>query len=397
MNILQKQLNSVKLRPVVLPYIGELPNTIELPNTGHPNAIRSDYPRSLCNYEDLIVLDSSKLIDYGKNVYFYNSCICNYKDGYRLFYRCGKDPKTAEDRIATCLLTKKLEVVQDTNKYVNVYSNFKASKQTGPDNTNRNIKYAYIENNKIVYKHFVYKDGEHVEDPRVVQFNNAWFVFYTDGISIGVAKLDLETCDVIYSHFMNSPPEHIRRLKDSDGREKNWIPFVSNNQLYILYSDSPRTYILCKDNETRLEVQKYDKLLYSLTYDYGTVRGGCPPIKFGPKSLIWFFHSTRRSNTIIGDDRSIYMISAYLSSNEYPFEITKILIAPVLVGIPSPVSMNILYQDNVVYPCGAVVIDDNTFLISMGINDYKIGHLYVKKTDLHWKDASKKMVSYSVL
>lgn len=397
MNALQKQMNMARLRPVILPFLGELETTEELPNTGHPSVIRSDQPRSLCNYEDLIILDSSKLIDYGKNVYFYNSCICNYKDGYRLFYRCGKDPKTAEDRIATCLLTKDLKVVDYSNKYVNVYSNFKASKQSGPDNTNRNIKYAYAENNKIVYKHFIYKDGEHVEDPRVVQFNNAWFVFYTDGISIGVAKLNLETCDVIYSHFMNSPPEYIRRSVDSDGREKNWIPFVNNNRLYVLYSDSPRTYILCADDGHRLSVEKYDKQLYTLNYDYGTLRGGCPPILFNNSTWIWFFHSTRRSNTVIGNDRSIYMISAYLSSNEYPFEVSKVLIAPLLVGIPSPVSMNILYQDNVVYPCGAVVIDQDTFLISMGVNDYKIGHLYVKKTDLHWKNVDKRLISYSVL
>jgi predicted GH43/DUF377 family glycosyl hydrolase len=397
MNMLQKHLNNVKIRPVNLPHLGELEYTEELPNTCHPSVIRNDFPRSLCNYEDLIVLDSSKLIDYGQNVYFYNSCICNYKDGYRLFYRCGKDPKTAGDRIATCLLTKDLQVVPYSNKYLNLYSNFKASKQTGPDNSNRNIKYAYVENGKVVYKHFIYKDGEHVEDPRVVQFNDAWFIFYTDGISIGVAKLDLETCDVIYSHFMNSPPEYIRRMKDSDGREKNWIPFVSNNQLYLLYSESPRTYILCSDDKIRLSVQKYDKMIYSVNYDYGTIRGGCPPIAFNNKTLIWFFHSTRRSNTVIGDGRTIYMISAYLSSNVYPFEVSKILIAPLLIGIPSPVDTQILLQDNVVYPCGAVVIDDDTFLISMGINDYKIGHLYVKKTDLHWKNADKMMISYSVL
>lgn len=397
MNIFQKNLSNIRLRPVIMPYLGELEYTTELPNTCNPNTIRNDQPRSLCSYEDLIILDSSKLIDYGENVYFYNSCICEYKDGYRLFYRCGKNPKTAQDRIATCLLTKDLQVVEGTNKYVGVYSNWEASKRTGPDNTNRNIKYAYSENGKIVYKHFVYKDGEHVEDPRVVEFNNAWFMFYTDGVSIGVAKLDLETCDVIYSHFMNSPPQYVKRSVDSDSREKNWIPFVNNNQLYLLYSDSPRTYILCADNKNRLEVQKYDKMLYSLNYDYGTIRGGCSPLKFNETTFIWFFHSTRRSNTIVGDGRSIYMISAYLSSNNYPFEVSKILIAPILVGIPSPFNSTILLQDNVVYPCGAVVIDDETFLISMGVNDYKIGHLYVKKSDLLWKNADKQLTSFSIL
>jgi hypothetical protein len=50
-------------------------------------------------------------------------------------------------------------------------------------------------------KSFVFKDNHHVEDPRAIEFNNHWFVFYTDGLTIGVAKLTLDTCDVIYSHY----------------------------------------------------------------------------------------------------------------------------------------------------------------------------------------------------
>jgi predicted GH43/DUF377 family glycosyl hydrolase len=343
--------------------------------------------------KDLQYINLHDLIDPNVNIYYYNSCICNYKDQYRLFYRCGKNPKTCEDRIATCLLTKDLQVVPNTNKYVNVFSNWQSSRNAGPDTLNRHIRYIY-ENNE--QKSFVYKNGCHVEDPRVVEFQGHWFMLYTDGLTVGVAKLDLETCDIVYSHFLNVPPKHI--ISDqSDGREKNWIPIVSNNQLYILYSDTPRTFIHCKDKLTHLSVEKHDKLNYNVSWNYGDVRGGCPPIEYDKDSLIWFFHSAKNvhySMPTMGV--RTYFIGAYVTTKIYPFELKQITIFPIFFGTLSPLRKEVSYQSNVVFPCGAVKEDD-TFIISMGINDYCIGHLKVFRKDIIWKSFEKRYTHLSIL
>ena len=78
---------------------------------------------------------------------------------------------------------------------------------------------------------YVFKSGEHVEDPRAIIFNNHYFVFYTDGLTIGVAKLDMN-CETIYSHYLFCPDK--TEFKHHDGREKNWIPFIQENQLLLL-------------------------------------------------------------------------------------------------------------------------------------------------------------------
>lgn len=336
--------------------------------------------------KDLSYLNSDDLIDPGINLYYYNSCLCKYNDGYRLFYRCGKNPKSCEDRIATCLLTKDLQVIPDTNKYINVFSNWTASRNAGPQTLGRNIRYFYPDSQSV--KSFVYKDGYHVEDPRVIEFKGNWFVFYTDGMTVGVAKLDLDTCDVIYSHFLRVPPPNII-ARESDEREKNWIPFVSNDQLFILYSDTPRTYIHCIDGGDQLLIKKYDKLNYIVTWEYGHIRGGCPPIEYDQNTLIWFFHSSKSNYSSISTlNNKIYFIGAYLTSKEYPFEVNQISIFPIFFGTPSPVRTNLTYQTNVVFPCGAVS-DGGNFIVSMGINDYCIGHLKVFRKDIRWKQHQK--------
>lgn len=335
--------------------------------------------------KDLQYINSYDLIDPNINLYYYNSCICKYKDQYRLFYRCGKNPKTCEDRIATCLLTNKFEVVRNSNRYVDVFSNWKLSRNAGPDILNRHIRYIYENNDQ---KSFIYKDGYHVEDPRVVEYLGHWVMLYTDGLTVGVAKLELETCNVVYSHFLNVPSRTLIS-NQSDGREKNWIPVVSNNQLYILYSDTPRTFIHCKDNLTHLSIEKYDKLNYNVSWNYGDVRGGCPPIQYDKDSLIWFFHSAKNiyySVPTMGV--RTYFIGAYVTTKVYPFEIKQITTFPIFFGTLSPLRKNLNYQSNVVFPCGAIS-DGDDFIISMGINDYCVGNLKIFRKDIIWKDFKK--------
>lgn len=341
---------------------------------------------STADVRDMVYMNSQTLIDPKTNCYYYNSCLCDYNDGYRLFYRCGKNPKTCEDRIATCLLTKDLEVVPDTNQYINVFSNWQASRDAGPDSLDRHIRYYYAETGDV--KSFVYKDGMHVEDPRVVQFKGHWFLFYTDGMTMAVAKLELDTCKIVYSHFLPVPPPKLLS-KQSDGREKNWIPIVSGKKLYLLYSDTPRTFIHCKDSGTSLELERYDKLNYVVLWSYGSIRGGCPPIEYDQDRLIWFFHSSKEVYYSVPVQNSkIYFIGAYLTSKTYPFPISQITQFPIFFGSTSPLRPGLAYQTNVVFPCGAVSVDDN-FLISMGINDYCIGHLKVNRSDIVWNPFEK--------
>jgi len=328
------------------------------------------YPRSTCRYRDLKYLDNKDLIDYPNNLYFYNSCLCeNTPDTYQLFYRAGAEPKGYCDRIATCLLTKDLKFMYDTNMYIQLYSNWEESAKT-------------LQLKNMV--NFKFKNGEHVEDPRVIRFNNAWFVFYTDGLRIGVAKLEIVTCETIYSHYLYTPRQALHG--ESDGREKNWIPFVSGKTLYILYSDMPRTIIECYDTEISLEMKPifYTSPETQFVWNYGAIRGGSPPVDYNEYSLIWFFHSQKSFETHIGLKR-VYMIGVYVSENVFPFTIQKYSQLPLLIGIPAEASSIRSLQDCVVFPCGAVKTESG-WKISMGVNDHETAFLDVNESHFLWKN-----------
>jgi predicted GH43/DUF377 family glycosyl hydrolase len=328
-----------------------------------------DYPRALCRYRDLRYLNSNSLID--SKLYYYNASLVDNGDTYRLFYRVGDEPKGCRDMIATCLLKKNLDVVKSSNMYIKVHSNWLESANT----TKLKEMIPYM-----------FNDGEHVEDPRAVKFNDSWFVFYTDGLKIGVAKLDMK-CETLYTHYLSTPK--VFKHGDSDGREKNWIPFVSNNNLYILYSDTPRSIIRCVDTGSDLQFvnftkQDEDPIKY---WNYGNIRGGAPPVIYDSNFLIWFFHSQKKYETHIGS-KTVYMMGAYVSQNTYPFTIVKYCKLPLLIGIASEASTTRSLQDYVVFPCGAVKTVRG-WKVSMGVNDVDIAFLDVEEKHFLWENVKE--------
>ena len=325
-----------------------------------------DYPIAMCSYSSLKYIPNEKLMN---TLYCYNSSICRIpnSDLYRLFYRTGNEPKGYQDKIATCILDSNFEVDVSTNKYINVYSNWKET-MTSKENIQ-------------LLNYYMFKDGEHVEDPRVVVFNNAFFVVYTDGIRIGVAKLDIDTCKTIYSHYIPVPSSVLHG--ESDGREKNWIPFVAGDKLYILYSDVPRTVFECEDTQIKLKVSGIFRSK-SANWNYGFIRGGTPPCEYDENHLIWFFHSQTNYTSHVGTRRT-YMIGAYVSKNTYPFDIVKISQLPLLIGIPAPASRTLSLAHCVVFPCGAIKTEPG-WKISMGVHDYNTGFLDVTEEHFLWKN-----------
>lgn len=352
---LKKLSKAIKEDAVGIELITKLPRIVE-----YTPIIPQRNPVSLCEYKRLKYVDSSKLIDPSKNKYFYNACLL---PDNRLFYRVGKEPKGFEDRIATCQLTDDLDVIEGSNAYIETYSNWAESAKT------RVLKSILP---------FVFKNGEHVEDPRAIIFNNHYFVFYTDGLTIGVAKLDMD-CNTIYSHYMFCPDTV--EFKKKDGREKNWIPFLNDGKLFLLYGTDPVIYFECQDTGKRL--------VYSVLHDqgseckirwnYGYVRGGAPPAEYDSSSLLWCFHSTVPSDT----GKPKYMFGVYVTENVYPFKFKKMCRLPLLIGIPSHASTTLSLQNNVVYPCGLVKRGEG-WRISMGVNDYDVAFLDVTESDFLW-------------
>ena len=351
MESIKKRSNEIKLKQcgVILHEIPVAKTYVEIQVT--------KLPKSLCDYHRLKFLD----LEFKDYLYFYNACLL---DNNRLFFRCGKEPKGYEDRIGTLLLDENLKVIPETIKLIDVYSNWKESATT---------------KSLMIQLPYVFRSGEHVEDPRAILFQNNYFVFYTDGLTIGVAKLDLD-CNTIYSHYLKTPNV---TFKNTDGREKNWIPFICDNSIYILYGTEPLIYFKLLDTGTLLVFDCIFDMAKSIKWNFGYIRGGAPPCEYTKDSLLWCFHSTKTFNSYVKEKAIHYMFSVYVTENIFPFNVIKICKLPLLIGIPAHASKRLSLQHHVVYPCGIIKFGEG-WRISMGINDYKIAFLDVTEEDFLW-------------
>jgi len=289
--------------------------------------------------------------------YFYNGGIVRNDDKtIRLFYRMGYEPKMMHDVISTCLLTNEYIPISGTHRRVITHSDSKL----------------VMENLKLVFKQHIknIKDGEHCEDPRAIKHNGAWFVTYTDGFRVGVAKLDGDTCDTIYTHYLETPRGTSNT--DSDGREKNWIPFSNGNDLLMLYSDTPRRILHYIDSGDRLTLKEVGPIGPTTTCSFGSVRGGCPPVEFDDKHLIWFFHT--------GSLTRPYCIGAYITEGYE--KVICVVDIPILSGVPREKKViDLTIKDYIVYPCGAICTASG-WDICLGVCDYVLAILSVSKVSI---------------
>ena len=127
--------------------------------------------------------------------------------------------------------------------------------------------------------------------------------------------------------------------------EKNWMPVVRNNHLYLLYSYQPFV---------RLKYRPSDKTVvvtdnHLLKYDLSSFRGSCAPIVYDDGYLAVI-------HEVLFTDRRIY-IHRFIAYDD------KML--PKAVSFPF-----YFFQKNIEYVCG-MVLDHakKNFLITMGIND----------------------------
>jgi predicted GH43/DUF377 family glycosyl hydrolase len=161
-----------------------------------------------------------------------------------------------------------------------------------------------------------------------------------------------------------------------------------------MYSEMPRTILTCNDTGTSLNIVNYKKTsaITGEYWYYGNVRGGTPPVRYDNDHLIWFFHSQVEFESHIGKKRT-YMIGAYVSKATFPFEVVKVSLSPLLIGIASHCSADRSLQDYVVFPCGAINTQGG-WKLSMGVNDYETAFLDVCENNFIWKKIVK---PYSVL
>lgn len=231
-------------------------------------------------------------------------------------------------------------------------------------------------------------EEEQFEDPRAVFWNDqTWigcsnFTWYPDGSWTGAHQ-----CLGIFRNngmqgqedarwtalARRDPPvgTNLDRSGHTNGRHnKNWLWFFHEGKLHLIYTSDPWEVVEFGagwDDQIKYEWE-------GMKWNYGTVRGGTPPILVGDLYYT-FFHS---SVPWRGRFRRYHM-GALAFEAKPPFKPVMWTREPLLSG-----SQNDPWHQQkplVVFPCGAVLENDRWF-ISMGINDLKCAWVDIPHEDV---------------
>lgn len=214
---------------------------------------------------------------------------------------------------------------------------------------------------------------EHHEDPRLFVFNEKLHVSFSETTFpqgrpyISVQKYArLERANGGWKVAEVFRPRYGRNY--SDEMEKNWMFFEHDGQLHAIYSAAPHVVIELRGDQVVKEHRTAP-----LTWPWGEIRGGSPPVPYGLDHYITFFHSSTPATEGVWRR---YWMGAYVFEAKAPFRVTQISPRPIAGGSErdnhghDPRSPN-SWKPFVVFPGGAIKTP-NGWDVAMGVNDWRI-------------------------
>lgn len=224
---------------------------------------------------------------------------------------------------------------------------------------------------------------QHFEDPRGFYNINigqtiigaCTFVWYPEGTWTGAHQCigsfnDQWECSKMDYPKLGGSPGMLEMITDRKRYEKNWLPFLHDNRLHILYKAKP--WMVVGFGQRWSDVEPYQG--EGVEWAYGDVRGGTSPVKVGDN----YFTFPHSSLPWRGRYRRYYA-GAMAFEAKPPFRPTMITPEPILRG-----SQNDVWSQRkplVVFPCGALY-RNGTWLITCGVNDMKAAWVEIPHEDV---------------
>lgn len=256
----------------------------------------------------------------------YNASLVAYEEGYKLFFRYDTPPKPPYiSRIAFIQLDAAFEPAEET--FHPIETSTKCS-----------------------------------EDPRVLWLHDKILLSYSGyqkwpgTVPMYLATLDARTMQV----------ENISALPILTGSvEKNWTPFVDNNQILYQYYLYPQSVLAVVDQTVEFFHRDNQQARF-WKKSYGQISGGTPAIKISDEEYLGFFHSRFRDSSGF----YWYVMGAYTFSTEPPY--TMLRISPVPILFHSIYDSWTYHEEKVcIFPAG-IVDKGEHIIVSCGENDAAI-------------------------
>ncbi len=211
------------------------------------------------------------------------------------------------------------------------------------------------ENYDIISKQYHLHTGGY--DPRIIKYGDRVIMFYTDHLRVHCGEIVAEE-DISY---------YDDRILQTDfplqKNEKNWLPFLIEDELKLIYSFSPHTILDCALEEG--QCIKESQAPVKLNWLRGTIYGGSTPIRLG-NDFISFFHSWKADSPDHRTSPRIYSIGAYIFSAQQPHNIKYVTKTP--IWNDDFYSSKSACIHKVTFPMSAL-LEDNEIILSYGEND----------------------------
>lgn len=215
------------------------------------------------------------------------------------------------------------------------------------------------------------------EDARLIAIGDRLYLVYSDnqnplltdgGFRMYIAEL---LFDGIGFSLSNVECLSCFEGENAERREKNWVPFAYQDNLFLAYSLLPHRILRPIGEEV---CETFSTTKGTIAWDWGELRGGSPGILDGDHYLA-FFHSCMYMTTLHSHEECVlhYFMGAYTFSSQPPFEITQISFEPI---IGKNFYKGREYEPywkpvRVVFPCGFIFNQDYVW-ITYGRQDHEI-------------------------
>ncbi len=214
------------------------------------------------------------------------------------------------------------------------------------------------------------------QDPRIITIGDELFMVYNDMLGSarkGFRRMLIGKMEFDGKRFYIENPEVLNNFdqENKSRHEKNWTPFVYEDQLMLIYSLQPHTILKPIAFENRCETQ--GSTVNKAPWKYGELRGGSQAFLVGDEYLS-FFHSAKEMKTVQSDGKRIphYFMGAYTFEKDAPHAIKSISKKPIIgknfYNGPSHKTWKPL---RVVFP-GGFIFDDQHIFVAYGRQDHEI-------------------------
>lgn len=227
------------------------------------------------------------------------------------------------------------------------------------------------------------------QDPRLIALNEDLYITYNNiigPVALEMRRMFIGKVQYEDGEFFVENPEILLDFQGESSKkmEKNWPPFVWNNNFLLAYSIVPHRIFSPVFGENKCEFVAETSA--DAVWNWGELRGGTPALIHDDEFLA-FFHTYKDISTVQSSGKKIshYFMGAYTFSKNPPFALTRISQEPI---IGKRFYKEPFYDDDnwkplrVVFP-GGFIFDQQYIWIAYGRQDHELWIVKLDKKKLY--------------